>query len=493
MCKIFKSFFVYYLVLKATLVVAITPEETYKALKDFEAEFWLKWLIPHHDLCCRNKTITQFVSEYLTPLQQKDTFKIANVATEGEKFQPLNFHNLNKNLDFSEANMGEVIFNFYRILQCKVDNRDEEYKTDFIGNIFSIKTTVLENSIDPYFTEISVCKQIYHFCLNYNGTGEQPGNSCLRQAEESPQPWSCTGIYNSTLNDAEHYVLQNLLLCLEVARRRVVDSNIPYGFEDKFCDLPILGAIIIGLELMNDQIIGTDDFFAGQYRCFSGDKRDMNIENLLLIFCQYKNIQTLEQFLKTTRTLYEQFINQKITERILDLGTDEAPNLKVFEPVKKRKRIEVSDGFSVIRNLMEMEEFHIVDVNPNNYGFFYAILQSLKPDVRYIDVKLGDRNWEEAETLKKRLAQSPNKMEGARFLFTRRNWDFLEKELGCKIIVLDAVANTNCIFSSDYIVYYKGCRFIREVPCYSSYERTIILLWRGNRWQAVLPNFSPEY
>ena len=79
--------------------------------------------------------------------------------------------------------------------------------------------------------------------------------------------WCNCGSYSSTLNDNDHYVLQNLLLCLEFSRRGIKDGNQP----DAYHKLPIFGAIVIGLELMNDQIIDKNDFFC-------------NREKLLLFF-----------------------------------------------------------------------------------------------------------------------------------------------------------------------------------------------------------------
>ncbi|MGX8717042.1 MAG: hypothetical protein ACSW8C_03580, partial [bacterium] len=130
MIKLIKLCFVCCLIFRATFVEAvITKEEAYEAIKELEANFWLKELIPYDDLCSEKECITKSVTKYLEPLCERETFKIVNAKTKKEKSQPLNFKRLDKNLDFSETNLGNVIFNFYRILQCKVGSRDEEYKT----------------------------------------------------------------------------------------------------------------------------------------------------------------------------------------------------------------------------------------------------------------------------------------------------------------------------------------------------------------------------
>ena len=366
---IVKSSFVCYLVLNSVLVSAVISEEAaYEALKNFEAEFWLKWLIPYDDLCVEHSNIAQLVTKHLEPLCEREAFKIAGAATEEEKVQPLDFQKSNTPLDFSEANFGEVIFNFYRILQCKVDSRDEEYATEAEGGLedltFNDEHYALNKQgkiIDPYFTQITVGDKNYHLHLDYDGGDKikhQPGNCCLMQdGEEAPQAWCCqmndekpdVTVYNSTLNGYDHYVLQNLLLGLEVSRRKVVDLSRPLeieteddvqlqilGFEDKFCNLPVLGAIIVGLELINDEIISKDDFFAGKYRCFCGDFRMPNIKRLLQVFCQYKNFQTVEQFLETMNELYRRFIGRKITEEMLGSLLDEHSKLSDLEPERKR-------------------------------------------------------------------------------------------------------------------------------------------------------------
>lgn len=111
------------------------------------------------------------------------------------------------------------------------------------------------------------------------------------------------------------------------------------GFKDIYCKLPILGAIVMGLELMNNQIINRGDFFVtgGKYCCFSNlskggygnciplnariEERENHIKNLLHVYCHYKNFQTVDQFLEEVQMLYEQFIELKVTDRVLFTGS----------------------------------------------------------------------------------------------------------------------------------------------------------------------------
>ena len=92
MIKLIKLCFVCCLIFRATFVEAvITGEEAYEALKELEANFWLKELIPYDDLCSEKECITKSVTNYLEPLCERDVFKIVNAKTKEEKSQPLNF------------------------------------------------------------------------------------------------------------------------------------------------------------------------------------------------------------------------------------------------------------------------------------------------------------------------------------------------------------------------------------------------------------------
>lgn len=347
MIKLIKLCFVCCLIFRATFVEAvIDPKEAYEALKDFDAEFWENTIYPYYQnqlyryqntfafLFDPECSITQNVSEYLEPIHKDGLTELFDPDYENSR---IDFRNADRNINFSNASMLDIISSFYRILQCKVNSRDDEYVTKYIGDISTIKTTEQETHIDPYFLEISIGRNLYHFCLDYNGAerSDQPGNCVIRKVligngKESPfvaEYWSSY----ADLNKSRKFLF-NLLLCLEVSRRKIEDPErfsvfekddgtklkIP-GFKDIYCNLPILGAIVIGLELMNDQIIGMEEFFVstGKYYCFSGTDREEPIKNLLQTYCYYKNFQTVDQFLEEIQRLYEQFAGLKITDRVL--------------------------------------------------------------------------------------------------------------------------------------------------------------------------------
>ena len=337
MIKLLKLNLTLCLFLKTIVGSAVISKETaYEALKNFEKDFWKKQISPHYTEELERWTNTfaylfdndwmPFIatSEYLEPVYKTYRIKMVQIKTKDS----LKRRALKINL--SQASMLDIISLFYEILQMKVYARGDNYFTKAEGIINNIKDQEKEKEIDPYFAEIHIEQKSYYFCLNYDGGYKikwQPGNCCLRQASESPQPWCIYGdSYNVKLNDDDHYVLQNLLFCLEVSRRHVMDPDrteradrLHKVWKDKFYDLPILGAIVVGLKLMNDQKIKYDNFFAGKYRCFSKDNREENIKNLLETFCQYKNFQTEEQFLCEMQGLYEQFLGLKITDRVLCL------------------------------------------------------------------------------------------------------------------------------------------------------------------------------
>lgn len=174
MVKLIKLCFACCLIFRATSVGAIiTQEEAYEALKNFDAEFWVRYLIPYDELCSSGrKSIVKSVTKYLEPLREREVFKIINADSEEGKTQPLDFTQLDKKLDFSEAKLGEVIFNFYRILQSKVDNRDEEYVTRYKGEFWNITfdedhyaLDMSNEKIDPYFSELIINENRYFFYI----------------------------------------------------------------------------------------------------------------------------------------------------------------------------------------------------------------------------------------------------------------------------------------------------------------------------------------
>ena len=128
----------------------------------------------------------------------------------------------------------------------------------------------------------------------------------------------------------------------------------------------------------------------------------------------------------------------------------------------------------------EFPNLHVVDVADDDDNFFYAILQCLNPSTRYID----SSPWckEAAEKLRKDLY--PDKLGRISFDFTRKDWDFLEKNLNREVIVLDITSiDKNCV---KHLNKNRGSWRLHNVS--DDYKQAIILLWRGDHWQAVLPN-----
>lgn len=506
MIKLIKLCFVCCLIIRATFVEAvITKEEAYKALKDFDAEFWRDVIYPcYQNQLVKNQRIAQNVSEYLEPIRKDGLTELFDHNYENSR---IDFRNADRNINFSNASMLDIISSFYRILQCKVDSRDDEYVTKYIGDISKIKTTEQETYIDPYFLEIYIGKNLYHFCLDYNGYdgSEQPGNCVIRKVligsngKESPfvaEYWSSY----ADLNKSRQFLF-NLLLCLEVSRRKIEDPErfsvfekddgtklkIP-GFKDIFFKLPILGSIVIGLELMNDQIIGMEEFFVttGKYYCFSGTDRKEPIQNLLQTYCYYKNFQTVDQFLEEIKRLYEQFIGLKVTDRVLYSGKE-----GTFTPPITQKKQEIENLkrtvniFSSIRTAINYaSDVHVVDIANDDNNFFYAILQILQPSVRYIDVTQSDGNWQVAEILRKFLSPLSEERDRIVFPFPEEFWENLEEKLNRQVIVLDATSrDANCV---KHLCLDSGSCFLHNIS--KKYKQAIIFLWRGNRWQAVLPD-----
>lgn len=507
MIKLIKLCFVCCLIFRSIFVEAdIAPEEAYEALKDFDAEVWRDVIYPcYQNQLIKNQGIAQNVSEYLDPICKDGLSELFDPDYENSR---IDFRNADRNINFSSASMLDIISSFYQILQCKVDNRDEEYKTNYIGNIGTIEKTEREMYIDPYFLEIFVGEELYHFCLDYNGDerSDQPGNCEIRRViidketgKESPfaaEYWSSYAQLNKTRK-----FLFNLLLCLEVSRRKIEDPErfsvfekddgtklkIP-GFKDIYCNLPILGAIVIGLELMNDQIIGMEEFFVttGKYYCFSGTDREEPIKNLLQTYCYYKNFQTVDQFLEEIQRLYEQFVGLKITDRVLysQDGENFIPaKIQKTQGIENLKRT-VKIFSSIRRAINYANDVHIVDIANDDNNFFYAILQILQPSVRYIDVTQSDGNWQVAEILRKFLSPLSEEKDRIVFPFPEEFWENLEEKLNRQVIVLDATSrDANCV---KHLCPDSGSWFLRNVS--KKYKQAIILLWRGNRWQAVLPD-----
>lgn len=435
MIKLTKLCFICCLIFRATLVEGVITEGiAYETLKNLDVKFWEEEIFPHYKkqlarwqntvdfLFEPSCSIAQAVFEYLDPFYK---YGIPQILFEAPTYIDFSGKPV---LNFSEASMLDIISVLYEVLQCKVISRDgKDYQTKAKGDIWNIKYKkdgyALDRKgdiIDPYFTEVNITEKTYHLHLNYSGQSPQPGNSCLRQLSKErreAQPWANGEKYNSRLNDKEHYVLQNFLFCLEVARRRVVDPNRGNGvsvvngvFRDKYCNLPILGAIVIGLELMNSREITRDDFFAGAYRCFSDkgnddQSRGKNIGKLLLKFCEKRNIQTSDEFKKYVEKLYRNFIKQKVTDRVLsskelsDFVNDnvlkklKAKGFTCWEPIKNlTKEVLDTTNFSENStpenaiNSLKSKNFSELKFEPSDYENTLQEIQKWFNPVYVLDV-----------------------------------------------------------------------------------------------------------
>ena len=85
--------------------------------------------------------------------------------------------------------------------------------------------------------------------------------------------------------------------------------------------------------------------------------------------------------------------------------------LRRISGVKSEKFKKTTKIFPSIRNAVNKGNVHILDITADDNSFFYGILQSLQPDIRYINVTQGNENWQVAEILRKVLCSLPDKRE----------------------------------------------------------------------------------
>ena len=144
MIKLIKLCFACCLTFRATFVEAIIiKEEAYEALKDFDAEFWRDVIYPYfQNQLVKNQWIAQNASKSLDSIRKDGLTELFDPDYENSGSD---FRNAARNIDFLNASMLDVISSFYQILQCKVDSRDKEYETNYVGNIRTVDTTEKEN------------------------------------------------------------------------------------------------------------------------------------------------------------------------------------------------------------------------------------------------------------------------------------------------------------------------------------------------------------
>lgn len=135
------------------------------------------------------------------------------------------------------------------------------------------------------------------------------------------------GEYNSELNTDENYIEQNLMFCLEIARRKLCQDNAG-NIYDKFYDIPILDAIVIGLNLVNNKKNCSVFSFFG---CFTGDGRK-NIADT------FKNKAKLDD--KSLGKLKLEFYTKRIVDRVIQVGGEEYFKNDLFDLINNKKVID---------------------------------------------------------------------------------------------------------------------------------------------------------
>ena len=220
-----------------------------------------------------------------TLTKQVDTYKKISRQWKG-----LNF----KNLSFEES-----VGNMLSILQTKLNCIGDIYQPKHVDIIDGSND---EKYADPYYANICMDyeqKQYYHFTLNYSGLSQyakQPGNSLIRQSV----PWGED--YSKYLQKNED--LKDLLLALEVARRKVIDNDIK--LKDEYADLPIYCASAMIIDLINNRKIDEREFWIknGNYHMYSDTKeiRESSIKNIIR---QYLTVYKINNFNHLQSKLFE--------------------------------------------------------------------------------------------------------------------------------------------------------------------------------------------
>ena len=137
---------------------------------------------------------------------------------------------------------------------------------------------------------------------------------------------------------------------------------------------------------------------------------------------------------------------------------------------------------NINRDLVE-KRYHIVDNNDRNHSLQSAVQQSMKQQ----NYKRGNGSIPLTENLFDKDFQFKAENKGEVL-------NSLEEKLQRKVVVLDATSvlrgtELQKSFVAKYLNSGKVYRnsFQKVLERYKN-KRKIILLWRGNRWQAVLPD-----
>ena len=210
-----------------------------------------------------------------------------------------------KGLDFKDLLFAESVGNMIAILQTKLDCIGDIYQPQRIDNIDNSED---EEAADPYYANLCIDynkKIYYHFTLNYSGQSKfakQPGNSIIRQSIKWGDHDRTAYSINYSRDDYFNYLqknkgLKDLLLSLEVARRKVTDRGI--ALQDIYYDLPIYSASLMAIQLMKDSKISESDFWikGKQYHMYSGERidRETGINNIIKEYIETYKVRNLNQ------------------------------------------------------------------------------------------------------------------------------------------------------------------------------------------------------
>lgn len=215
------------------------------------------------------------------------------------------YRNVDKTIDLSGRTMREVVKRLHDILQTRAHSK--------IG-------TSQEQDSHPALLKVNgVVYELY-----FQGTESQPGNCLLKRQGEKPKAWLKNYEYNSKLNTEENYVEQNLMFCLEIARRSIrggtkIDRETFYVLDsqeswevpiyddqkDQFKGLDIVGVIVIGLNLVNN---GSECPTFSFFGCFDSKGR----KNIADTFIKKAGLDD-----RTLGKLKLEFYNKQIDDRVI--------------------------------------------------------------------------------------------------------------------------------------------------------------------------------
>ena len=140
-----------------------------------------------------------------------------------------------------------------------------------------------------------------------------------------------------------------------------------------------------------------------------------------------------------------------------------------------------------IRNSIGQKSYHIVDINDENHSLWFACKQSKYPQNYY-----GEGNGNALSAQKGWSDKELQWENGTKTEILKK----LSEKFKRKVIVLDATKKDldKPKNKGMFAIFLEGKNRCRETfgdvltRCNENNQEPIILLWRGNRWQAVLPD-----